>query len=185
MTFPYTMCLDPDLLLKRFSSDDSSVSVPDADPVCPRHPCPSSLLRHLVFFVSFCFGQRWQTCRSSGGLGNRVSFSTVLLVRRETHDSVSGACIGWRSRCSLCCLCDQVSDDVDGGGTGARVSAPGKETKQSAKDAGEKRKAIRCIVGVDGVGGKAEATAGVREVDTSHSYAGLEGAASASSPKPR
>eukprot|EP00903_Cladosiphon_okamuranus_P016316 g15048.t1 len=69
-----------------------------------------------------------------------------------------------------------VSNDV-GGDTVARVSALDKEMKQRAEDAREKGKVIRYIISVDGVDGKEEATAGIREVDTSHAYASLEGAA--------
>lgn len=77
----------------------------------------------------------------------------------------------------LYCLPHQVSNDVGGGETVARVSALDKEMKQRAEDARERGKVIRYIIGVDGVDGKEEATAGIREVDTSHPYASLEGAA--------
>lgn len=71
----------------------------------------------------------------------------------------------------------QASNDVGGGETVARVSALDKEMKQRAEDARERGKVIRYVVSVDGADGREEATAGIREVDTSHPYAGLEGAA--------
>lgn len=71
----------------------------------------------------------------------------------------------------------QVRNDVGGGETVARVSALDKEMKQRADDAREKGKVLRYIIGVDGIDGTEEATAGIREVDTSHPYASLEGAA--------
>lgn len=49
--------------------------------------------------------------------------------------------------------------------------------QQRADDAREKGKVLRYIIGVDGIDGTEEATAGIREVDTSHPYASLEGAA--------
>eukprot|EP00752_Nemacystus_decipiens_P016060 g14356.t1 len=70
-----------------------------------------------------------------------------------------------------------VSNDVCGGETVARVSALDEEMKQRAEEARERGKVIRYVIGVDGVDGKEEATAGIREVDTSHPYASLEGAA--------
>lgn len=59
----------------------------------------------------------------------------------------------------------------------ARVSALDQEMKQRANDARENGKVLRYIISVNGIDGKEEATAGVREVDTSHPYASLEGAA--------
>lgn len=64
-----------------------------------------------------------------------------------------------------------------GGETVARVSALDKEMRQRVENAREAGKVLRYVISVDGVGGKeGEATAGIREVEESHPYAGLQGA---------
>ena len=97
----------------------------------------------------------------------------MVLLSGMDEPVIGNVCTG--VPCAACF--DQVSNDVGGGETVARVSALDKEMKQRAEDAREKGKVIRYIIGVDGVDGKEEATAGIREVDTSHPYASLEGAA--------
>lgn len=71
----------------------------------------------------------------------------------------------------------QASLDEGGGEAMARVSALDTEMKKRVEDAKARGKVLRYIVSVDGVDGREEATAGLREVETSHPFAGLEGAA--------
>lgn len=59
----------------------------------------------------------------------------------------------------------------------ARVSALDAEMKRRVEDARVNGKVLRYVVSVDGVDGREEATAGLRQVDLSHPYARLEGAA--------
>ncbi|CAN0058261.1 unnamed protein product [Pylaiella littoralis] len=71
---------------------------------------------------------------------------------------------------------DASSDNAGGGETVARVSALDVEMKRRVDDARAGGKVLRYVVSVDGIHGQEEATAGIREVDTSHPYASLEGA---------
>lgn len=50
------------------------------------------------------------------------------------------------------------------------------EMKRRVDDARAGGKVLRYVVSVDGIDGQEEATAGIREVDTGHPYASLEGA---------
>ncbi|CAM9631247.1 unnamed protein product, partial [Ectocarpus sp. 13 AM-2016] len=72
-----------------------------------------------------------------------------------------------------------VSNEVGGGETVARVSALDAEMKRRVEAARGAGKVLRYVIKVEcnGANGREEATAGIREVEMSHPYAGLKGAA--------
>lgn len=73
----------------------------------------------------------------------------------------------------------QVSNEVGGGETVARVSALDAEMKRRVEAARGAGKVLRYVIKVEcnGANGREEATAGIREVEMNHPYAGLKGAA--------
>ncbi|CAB1120771.1 unnamed protein product [Ectocarpus sp. CCAP 1310/34] len=72
-----------------------------------------------------------------------------------------------------------VSNEVGGSETVARVSALDAEMKRRVEAARGAGKVLRYVIKVEcnGANGREEATAGIREVEMSHPYAGLKGAA--------